>query len=474
MKFRINAPVVAAFAVGVMAAGGFVWAASDSFGSDEQWCRTKAGYLRMSSSGECRRSEVPVDLPQGPQGEQGIQGEPGAKGQDADLNLVDTLRCSQQPVVGADLHGCTLPTSRFVGTIDFTGADLSGITVQALSLRAATITVGDRFACSLTLTHSVQCWGRIYNGDVREYVPVAVPSALVKARQVTAGGAHVCAMRLDRTVLCWGYVWNGSSHRPIVVPDDLGQVASLFVGPETDCAVQVSGQVRCWGWNASGVAEPPADLEDVTDIAIGAYHACALVEGGTARCWGRFNVAGLEIPSGMGKLQHVVSSRLATCFVNVSGVVRCVSDNSNASGVASVPQSLPKAAAIAVRDAAACAIDEFGVTRCWGSSPSLENIGKVATDPLSTFAMSETTSCGLYGDGTVNCYRDDGQPIPIPSNLTSLDGARESTVSLENANLEGADLSAVRIGLLMGCGIQGDPVAMPIGWQLIGGCVQHI
>jgi len=82
MKVQIHSvSLLIGLFLGSITAGSLVWASGGSDRADE-WCRTKAGYLRIATSGECRRSEAPVDLPRGPQGEQGIQGERGTNGAD--------------------------------------------------------------------------------------------------------------------------------------------------------------------------------------------------------------------------------------------------------------------------------------------------------------------------------------------------------------------------------------------------------
>ena len=89
--------LVSGLVFGALAAGGLAWAVGVDGGSQETLCRTKAGYLRVSSTGECRRAEVAVELPrgeQGPQGEAGAQGEPGPAGpagKDVDPGTLDTL-----------------------------------------------------------------------------------------------------------------------------------------------------------------------------------------------------------------------------------------------------------------------------------------------------------------------------------------------------------------------------------------------
>lgn len=78
---RIRDWSVAAVAGALLASG--VVHAGGLGSSGEAVCKTRAGYLRITATGECRRGEFQVELPQGPQGFEGPvgpQGEPGPQG----------------------------------------------------------------------------------------------------------------------------------------------------------------------------------------------------------------------------------------------------------------------------------------------------------------------------------------------------------------------------------------------------------
>lgn len=156
MKPRFNAPsALTGLAVGVLLAGGVVWASGSVDDIGEQVCRTRSGYLRVSATGECRRSEVPVDLPQGPRGEQGPpgemgpRGEPGSHGSDGKdaLNWLDpaefkNVRCGQRPHRGVDFSECDLSEERF-NNRDLRGASFVGANLQDVDFSGARLDGAD-------------------------------------------------------------------------------------------------------------------------------------------------------------------------------------------------------------------------------------------------------------------------------------------------------------------------------------------
>lgn len=135
---RVRALSIAAVA-GALLAGGVVYAGTSGSVGDTV-CRTRAGYLRIAVTGECRRTEVQVDLPQGPQGEQGLQGDTGETGEQGPAGpqgepgqsatfdaaaaaiIADASRCAPSgvPREGANLSNC-----------DLRGIWLAGLTVQS-------------------------------------------------------------------------------------------------------------------------------------------------------------------------------------------------------------------------------------------------------------------------------------------------------------------------------------------------------
>lgn len=471
MKFGFNVPsALVGLAVGALLAGGVAFATGESDGAGTTACLTRAGYVRIPSSGECRRSETVVELPRGAQGPQGVpgpQGEPGVDGRAGSDADVESVRCRQMLAAGADLHGCDIATTRVRGLVDLSGSDLSDARFSVSPFRAVQIGVGDRFACARLANKDVQCWGRMYNPFTRDYQPVSVPADLPPATDLSVGAAHVCAVDLDQQVRCWGYGWTGSGHSAISVPARIGPVKRVFSGAEADCAVLVSGSVRCWGWADWGITDPPADLADVSSVSVAAYHACAALRNGDVRCWGRFNVGGLALPSDLPAVRAMSSAGLTTCFLGRDDSVRCISDSD--SSLRNVPEDLPPVVQLAVTDLTACALTAAGSVRCWGARS-----GSLGGDGFSGIALSNTVGVAMSPDGSVQGLYDQGpnSVIPVPTNVATAD-ADVPWIDLSAASIDGADLSALRVAELRGCGVAGTPARLPIGWTLRDGCFER-
>lgn len=190
MKLRVSASsVLVGFAVGALLAGGVAWAGSSMDSSGEQLCRTKTGYLRISTTGECRRSEVPVDLPQGPQGELGMQGEEGPQGEQgpqgergvqgdkgepgvqgpqgpagvADEQILNQLRCGLRIRQGADFRNCDFSGQDFRGVdargADFGGANLRGVDFSGARLDSASFAGADTYGAEFAQASRVGAIG---------------------------------------------------------------------------------------------------------------------------------------------------------------------------------------------------------------------------------------------------------------------------------------------------------------------------
>jgi alpha-tubulin suppressor-like RCC1 family protein len=122
----------------------------------------------------------------------------------------------------------------------------------------------DPFACGLTLTGDVRCWG---NAEYGELGRGAGPNG-------TGGDFQTAPANVDGAQ---GY-------------------GALSVGLRFACGLR-SGQALCWGLNDHGqlgdgtqsnrfVPTPVAGGWRVTRIAAGLSHACGLLADGTAFCWG--------------------------------------------------------------------------------------------------------------------------------------------------------------------------------------------
>lgn len=120
-------------------------------------------------------------------------------------------------------------------------------------------------SCVVVASGTVYCWGQragilARRGDLPEGTarPELVPG-INDATRVFVGSAFACVLTRTRTVRCWGAVnWDppdGSSGAndflPPGPPMDLPPVRELAVGQNHACALTMAGEVYCWGHNGA-------------------------------------------------------------------------------------------------------------------------------------------------------------------------------------------------------------------------------
>jgi len=173
------------------------------------------------------------------------------------------------------------------------------------------IVVGWSFACGLTLTGSVQCWGANGSGQVgqpSEVPRVTSPTSVDAQRyaQLSAEEHRICGLWQSGEVHCWGVNTGNRSgleepadrnvYTPTPVDADLS-FRRLSIGQEHSCAITSDGLLSCWGFNVHGqlglgdVAPrlTPTMVGDETDwaaIDAGRFHTCAAKTDGRVFCWG--------------------------------------------------------------------------------------------------------------------------------------------------------------------------------------------
>ncbi|MEE2834391.1 MAG: DUF4215 domain-containing protein [Myxococcota bacterium] len=270
---------------------------------------------------------------------------------------------------------------------------------------ARAVGAGPFHHCLVRLDGSVRCWG----ASVEERM---IPSEAMPD-EISVGAAHQCALA-GGSVFCWGSNSYGQTGLGQIEGDQtprrvdgLPEVMQVSVGYDHSCALTNQGIVWCWGRNDHGqlghafegagwIAQEVELPFRTVQIAAGARHTCARSEQGTVHCWGgRFNVTGLpEVRDVRGE---VVQPRNAT-FEPLPGITDAI-DVSSGSGYACAvageerqvscwagarnmvtgarqydgPQprtiaELPPSVQVATGTFFACAVDDEGVTRCWGTN----------------------------------------------------------------------------------------------------------
>ena len=187
---------------------------------------------------------------------------------------------------------------------------------------ARQVAVGADYACYLTATGTVKCWGQgersqlgqPINGTLNHAIPVA-PELVADIELVRAGKAHACALKsvqggMDQAI-CWGAndkrQANPTSPSRVtdpVVIEGLAGVKELALGEDHTCALLNSGRIKCWGGNREGqVGIGEAGMTPVntpTWVQAGdqqpltgqsalfgfGQNNCSLGRNGTLNCWG--------------------------------------------------------------------------------------------------------------------------------------------------------------------------------------------
>jgi alpha-tubulin suppressor-like RCC1 family protein len=186
------------------------------------------------------------------------------------------------------------------------------VTVRGLSEGIASLAAGDDYACALTFSGSVKCWGASFVGQLGDgsrkdsLTPVDVIGLSGGVAAIASSVYHVCALTTEGGVKCWGLNrWGqlgdgttGDSSVPRDVTGFSGDAVELTMGYGHTCAWMSAGEILCWGWNKHGQLGDgtqsdrllPVEVLGVSGgvaaLAAGDLHTCALMSDGSIVCWG--------------------------------------------------------------------------------------------------------------------------------------------------------------------------------------------
>ena len=189
------------------------------------------------------------------------------------------------------------------------------------------------------------------------------PIELVGTHALASNGINVCVVDQARKVQCWSRFETASL--PTEVPGLSGAVA-LDLSLRRGCAVLANGGLQCWVVRPEPDAPPPGpttDLRDLRAVALVGERTCVLRQSGQVQCWDR--AAQLS-----GTLEGV--SQLARFdrgfLVSVAGVVHEVRIQANELSLGAAVPGVSGTVQLAAAGQTACARNEAGEVRCWGSN----------------------------------------------------------------------------------------------------------
>ena len=224
----------------------------------------------------------------------------------------------------------------------------------------------------------------------------------------------------------------------------------MATGEEHNCGIRVEGTVECWGANHRGQADAPAG--QFAGIAAGTGFSCGLRTGGAVECWGvdppltpeqmqaflERVLASLERPGdpapGASRAVHAGGSQ--ACVLDFNGWALCwdndqqASDGSSAfsfGGVGGLDEPLTS---LAVSDSRSCGLRADNTLECWGSKGD-----SWASTPGGRFravSLGTSHSCGLRTGGTVECWGlDHAGLLDAPSGgFSSVSASRNHTCAV--------------------------------------------
>jgi alpha-tubulin suppressor-like RCC1 family protein len=221
------------------------------------------------------------------------------------------------------------------------GAD-SKATLQPVAVAGghtfSTVSEADRNGCGADTNGAAWCWGPNLYGELgtndTSTDSIALQPVAVAGGQhytsVSSGFVYACGVTTSHLVQCWGYnltgqLGDGTTTNRIAPATVTGSdFVAVFAGATSfgnndghTCALDTSGKASCWGYNGYGqlgatsadactasslaCALTPVAVEGgllFISLALGKYHTCGMITDGHVYCWG-YNVNG-ELGDGLG------------------------------------------------------------------------------------------------------------------------------------------------------------------------------
>jgi alpha-tubulin suppressor-like RCC1 family protein len=277
---------------------------------------------------------------------------------------------------------------------------------------------GSNFACLLTTSGGVKCWGNNTSGQLgngsastQSNTPVDVTGLTSGVSAVSAGGAHACALTTAGGLKCWGSNGNGQigdgftadRSTPVDVSGHTSGIASVSAGTNHTCAVTTASGARCWGNNSNGQIGDGTTTQRLTSIDVssltsevaaisaGGSHTCALTTTGGAKCWGN-NTNGrlgdgtttqrttaVDVTGLTGGVSAISAGGSNTCaLITSTSGVKCWGNNTNGqigdgtttqrTTAVDVTGLTSGVSSISAGQAHTCALTTSGGAKCWGSN----------------------------------------------------------------------------------------------------------
>jgi Regulator of Chromosome Condensation (RCC1) repeat protein len=382
-------------------------------------------------------------------------GSPSSGGASGSGSSSGGLGSSESSGASGSATGSSSGTASSDGSLGGSDSGLSASRGNAIA-----VAVGYNFACAITMSGVVECWGSDGDGLGRgdagtSSIPVPVTGLTSGVTAISAQLSTVCAL-VGGGVECWGLGF-GTSPEGATPSGKLSGLGSgvTAVSVEGDgpvYAITTGGVVQCAGCNLAISGLPTG----VTAISAGGEYAgdsaCAVTAGGGVVCWGQLALPSGELAFSMvptsvpGLTSGVTAVSVASnnpfgnaggggfaCALTAGGGVVCWQDGGTPSSVQGLTSGVT---AVAAGNEFACALTTGGGVQCWGNNANLELGGFLASGQLSSsvpvqipgltsgvtaISAGYNCSCAVTAGGGVVCWgscyagqsNHDGAPTQI-------------------------------------------------------------
>lgn len=251
------------------------------------------------------------------------------------------------------------------------------------------IATGMYHTCFITRDETVECWGSLYDGQLR------VPPDLKDVEDIVAGYRSTCATTKNRQTICWG----GNHFIPINLSQNIGPLYSVSIGAQQICAVNQDLLGVCLRYGDKEFSVLP-NLEKLRSISAGQNHICAVTIAGNVKCLGSYSDGqAISIPEDLKPAISITSGNNHNCVRERGGTVRCFGDN--AQEQCNVPGDLGPVNMLVAKSTSSCALTQQGKVKCWGRPFNAP--GQDPVHPITSMDVGYAYACIVMEGGVVKC-----------------------------------------------------------------------
>ncbi|ASD63166.1 RCC1 domain-containing protein [Bdellovibrio bacteriovorus] len=203
------------------------------------------------------------------------------------------------------------------------------------------IKMGSNFACGMSLSGEIKCWGQGTQGQLGNGSTAAVttPTAISGGdyyMQLSVGPSHACGITMSNVLKCWGansasQLGDGTTTTRLspVIIDSGTSYKFVSTGGTHTCGITMADDLKCWGNNLGGKLGNGTTTNSMTPILIdssikymtisaGTVSTCGITLPGSLKCWGENSFGNVGNGTSGGNVLNPVEIDTGVNYTSVS------------------------------------------------------------------------------------------------------------------------------------------------------------